>query len=457
MTIYPILTRDVARRIYRSTPLANRLVELEQRGAPENHIESLADLVNTRLSRGEPLSRWVRYREGYAPALVSRLMELFPVESPDSFVLDPMCGSGSTQVAAQSRGLKSVGSDVSPYAVLVSESKTQPWGAADADAVRAALATLQSEQPPDPALLGEEDAFLAKFFPEESFTSLIAIRQWIAAREGMSAAAQRLLKVGLLAIVEDVSNRRKDGNGLATRSSSLTDVPGAYAHQLEMMLSDLRTLPLNRAPSVSQVASALDLDSTIAHGRQAFGSELGAVIFSPPYANSFDYFESYKLELLFGQFFTRESLASARGDLLRSYRQSGKSTPVVSLGLVELVVDEIMSRLPAKEAQRGAPDGRSRLLPNLLRGYFADMRSVLETAYGHMPSGCRMHIVVDQSAYLGVLLPTDLLLADIAETLGFDYTRLLICRRAKTSAQQLQSQPLLGDVLRESVVVLTKP
>lgn len=31
------------------------------------------------------------------------------------------------------------------------------------------------------------------------------------------------------------------------------------------------------------------------------GKKLGAIIFSPPYANSFDYFESYKMELLFGQ------------------------------------------------------------------------------------------------------------------------------------------------------------
>ena len=28
------------------------------------------------------------------------------------------------------------------------------------------------------------------------------------------------------------------------------------------------------------------------------GKQAGAIIFSPPYANSFDYFESYKLELV---------------------------------------------------------------------------------------------------------------------------------------------------------------
>jgi site-specific DNA-methyltransferase (adenine-specific) len=67
-----------------------------------------------------------------------------------------------------------------------------------------------------------------------------------------------------------------------------------------------------------------------------------------------------------------------------------------------------------------------------------------------------MAIVVDQSAYLGVLVPTDLILAEIAKNLGFTFEKLVICRRAKTSGQQMNMQPMLGEVLRESAVILRR-
>jgi site-specific DNA-methyltransferase (adenine-specific) len=187
-----------------------------------------------------------------------------------------------------------------------------------------------------------------------------------------------------------------------------------------------------------------------------FEKSLGAVIFSPPYANSFDYYESYKLELLMGDFFSIESISEERKNLIRSYRQMGKSEKVPELPTLEKLIDEIMKRLPAKEQASGVRDGRSRLLPNMLRGYFQDMKEFLIRASSAMPSGSYMAIIVDQSAYLGVLVPTDLLLAEIATDCGFQFEKLVICRRARTSGQQLNMQPALGEVLRESAVILRR-
>jgi len=73
-----------------------------------------------------------------------------------------------------------------------------------------------------------------------------------------------------------------------------------------------------------------------------------------------------------------------------------------------------------------------------------------------MPRGSYMAIVVDQSAYLGVLVPTDLILAELAQSEGFTLEKLVICRRAKTSGQQMNMQPILGDVLRETAVILRR-
>ena len=67
-----------------------------------------------------------------------------------------------------------------------------------------------------------------------------------------------------------------------------------------------------------------------------------------------------------------------------------------------------------------------------------------------------MHIVVDQSSYLGVPIPTDTILAKIAEDVGFKVKRVTVCRTANTSGQQLKLYPDLRLLLRESIVTLVK-
>jgi site-specific DNA-methyltransferase (adenine-specific) len=229
-----------------------------------------------------------------------------------------------------------------------------------------------------------------------------------------------------------------------------------FSSKVEEMLTDTADAKWLKVPSVSINRTALEIDTSIKEITELFEKTLGAVIFSPPYANSFDYYESYKLELLFGDFFTLQSIGEERKKLIRSYRQMGKSSISAGLPTVELLIEEIMNRLPEKEIVTGVKDGRSRLLPNMLRGYFEDMQEFLRRAGSVMPTGSYMAIVVDQSAYLGVLVPTDLILAELAQSEGFALEKLVICRRAKTSGQQMNMQPILGDVLRETAVILRR-
>jgi hypothetical protein len=131
VTNSPILTHDAADKIFRIEELKKRLLNLEDIGRIEDESALLAELVNTGRSKTEALSRWVRYREGYSPSIVRRILEKFPIDEEQEFILDPMCGSGSTQVAAQQAGIASGGTDVSPYAALVSRVKTRSLGLAD--------------------------------------------------------------------------------------------------------------------------------------------------------------------------------------------------------------------------------------------------------------------------------------------------------------------------------------
>jgi hypothetical protein len=436
--------------VYDST-LASAFADIEAGAAYVDASAKAADRVNTTLSRNDPIAGWVRYREGYSPDLVEMLLAEFqPV--PGSIVLDPMCGAGSTQIAAQRRGFVSVGFDLNPYAVLASRVKTTLLTNGEAHQVARALAELQERGPSRFFASAVEDCEVAKYFPPKNYAALQGIREWV--YDWPRGRARDFLTLALLSIVEEASNRKKDGNGLVSRPSPIDDPFALFLRRTGTMLREAGAHLAFPAPiATTRLISAIGFDRSSVARRLSLSGNVGGIVFSPPYPNSFDYFESYKLELLFGRLVSEADFGAHRRALIRSYRQSGTSAPS-DLPLVEGVISEIMAKLPRKEALTGSRDGRTRLVPNLLRGYFADMRDVLRSCAAVLAPGARIHMVVDQSAYAGVPVPTDLILADVGAQLGLYVERLAFCRPARTSAQQLRLQPNLRRLLRETMVTM---
>ena len=65
-------------------------------------------------------------------------------------------------------------------------------------------------------------------------------------------------------------------------------------------------------------------------------------------------------------------------------------------------------------------------------------------------------IVVGNSAYSGVIIPSDVLIADIAKEIGFTVKNIFVTRHLTTSSQQKQELEVLKNYLRESIVLLEK-
>ncbi|MFT3866470.1 MAG: hypothetical protein QM729_19595 [Solirubrobacterales bacterium] len=440
--------------VYESEQLVEALAEVSGAAACSRWASGASRYVNTLGSVGEPFSRWLRYREAYSPLLVKELLERFP-PAPGTSVLDPMCGSGSSLLAAQAVGRTSIGVDVSPYAVLASRVKTRSLPLGDRQAIGRWVDALtpQSLEVGRAVEPTENQQSLEPYFPPANFRVLCAIDRHI--RERWPQGPSRdLLEVALLAILEESSDRRKDGNGLASRPSRISDPLGLFVSQIQLMLDDLRD-PVDEVPRASCLeGSAVNLVELLSGVPST--PDVGVVVFSPPYPNSFDYFQSYKLELLFSGLVPIGDFQGRRGDQIRSFRQSGVSSEVEELTLVELLIDEVLSALPRKEALTGIRDARTRLVPNLLRGYFSDMQEVLSSCGRILSPKGRLHIVVDQSAYAGIPVPTDLLLAELGLRNGFEFEELTICRRSRTSGQQLRLNPALGSLLREAIVTLRR-
>lgn len=442
--------------VFRSQKLATSLELIESTSHTTYEIGRFAGLVNMSRAAQQPFHRWVRYREGYSGELVQEILRRYPIDQEREFVMDPMCGSGSTLVACRQSGMSALGTDVSGYAVLSSRVKTRYYTESDIRSLLACQGQFESRQFNEQSAIPQLKASaLSKYFEVGRLDLLHSMLDWTSSLK--SIQEQEFFRLSVLSSLEDCSNRKKDGNGLATRPSPVSNVKERVLVQCKLMLEDVSSHTTTAPPHTQAIeASALDLSESATTFSNNSGLSLGSIIFSPPYANSFDYFESYKLELVFGDFISDTSIKGDRSKMIRNYRIGYGGELKSDNELVELLCQEIWEQIPQKESETGVRDGRTRLIPNMLRAYFEDMTEVLRQGLHSLNANGRMHIVVDQSAYVGVPIPTDLIFCDIASRLGFEVEAIVVCRRANTSGQQLKRHPHLRQLLRESIVTLKK-
>lgn len=169
--------------------------------------------------------------------------------------------------------------------------------------------------------------------------------------------------------------------------------------------------------------------------------------YSPPYCNCFDYFEIHKVELWLGEFVkSKEELRELRLTGFRSNTNSLKSKPIIyqNENLEKLINLFDIQKLWDKN------------IINVVRGYFDDTKTLLEKIYQKTQKGGYTGIVVGNSAYTGVIIPSDLIIAEIAEEVGFKVKNIFVTRHLTTSSQQKQQLEPLKEYLRESIVFLQK-
>jgi len=432
------------------------LDDLENRFNISDETRHFADLVNMSTALKNSYHRWIRYREGYAGELVKEIFRKFPIDGKKAFVVDPMCGSGSTLVACKEEGIDSLGIDVNGYAVLASNVKVLYYSDKTKKEIRLLVKSLYQKPYIGLSSPIKHTESISKYFGSSNLKILENILIWT--DNILDKDVREFFLLALLACLEDCSNRKKDGNGLATRLSPINSVYDRYICQVKMMLEDIENNPLCKTVHSKAVdGSALELSSIANWYGKKWKKHPGCIIFSPPYANSFDYFESYKMELIFGRFVVANEFDKARKRLIRNYRIGYGQELVSDCQLIEQLCSEIWNRIPIKEIETGVRDGRTRLVPNMLRAYFADMRKVIEEGFKTLRSNGMMHIVVDQSAYVGVPIPTDLIFGVLSEECGFNVVSIMKCRNANTSGQQLRRHPYLRKLLRESIVSIRKP
>jgi hypothetical protein len=412
-----------------------------------------ADYSTTQSSNELPRHRWYLIKEGFSPKLVNAALNSLDLEEND-LVLDPFAGCGTVPLTAAQRGIPSVGVEVNPFLSFVSETKVQDC--------KAAYLRTEAQR-----VVHKFEAYKKVRSPLEGYSTFSRTRaadKWLFNSEilrtfaaGSTAVtktmpqARRFLRLALVKAAMDNCNAKADGKCLRYKKDwkdldyGASDFVTSFESHLETIANDLDAGPL--------LASVDVINDDSRKALRMLPRKFRLCITSPPYLNSFDYSDVYRPELfLMGMVRNTEQLKRVRLRTIRSHVQVRWNEPTDS-DFGELYRETISS---LKKVEAELWDTR---IPTMVQAYFEDMKGILQQLHRRATANAQVWLVVSTSAYGGIEIPVDLILANIGTQNGWLLREIGVIRQIRHAGHhwsRLPEEQRPTAKLRESVVVLDR-
>jgi len=395
-------------------------------------------LVNFSQTNNLPIHRWFYYQEGYSPQLVINMLNHLGINDKKALIFDPFTGSGTTLLVAKQLGIRSLGFEINPFSAFMARIKTRDYNSED---IKKLASFKQSPNTISEVYNKYELKIIQNLFNKDKLEQIESLKKDI--DKVKNKKVRDLLFAGLLSILEDVSNYRKGGNGLKKkRINKHLDPFVEFAKKRTQIEQDLEKSKQGPEPTIIN-------DSCLNLLKYPEVKDIDISIFSPPYANCFDPFEVYKIELWLGEFVhSYDELREKRKTALTSNLNANLKKEINNAHRTDLL-DKIIKYLSTCTLW-------DKRIVQMLDRYFNDMYLVFNNLYQRTKKGGYCAIIVGNSAYGNLAIPTDIILAQIGEKIGFKVKEIIVARKNETSSQQHSKLENFKDYLRESIVVLKK-
>jgi hypothetical protein len=348
-----------------------------------------------------------RFPGKFVPQVARELLLL--VEATDrSLIADPFCGSGTSLVEASLLGVPTIGVDLDPLAVFISQAKTSALSGKQLVGVgKYWSGKIGRGNDQD---LAESVPNLYHWFRPEIAKQLAFIK-----RKALRIEDEALRLFSLVvfsSIIRRVSNA-DDQTQKTYVSGTLKKTPPTPAELfpafLDKAIRGMGSYSVHRrAPVMVQRGDARKWRSS---------KKVDGIITSPPYIDSIDYVYNQMLEY----FWLYDVLGLASVDEVRALRKKpvgfrraevdaglerlGKISPLAA-ALLEPKLDKIHA-VSEKEAEN-------------VVGYFEDFATHLKTSKQNMKRGGIYALVIGESHIRGVTVPTPAILSELFDSYGFE-------------------------------------
>jgi DNA modification methylase len=411
------------------------------------------DLVSFSSNKYKSVHRWFSLVEGYSSEFVRRIIgEQSAI--PDT-CLDPFGGVGTTALVCQELGIKCFSFESNPFFYEVARTKLRSDYSGDEFEILITqfseylLKCKGNQKYPDieTKTLFETPKLDRWVFNKNAANAIIDITTRVFELEDNNNKYAKLFKVALGAILLDVSNVFRNGKCLSYKTNwenisiSRKEVHNRFlTHCQEIMLVDIRTGESSKA-KVHNYVNSFNGDARKLIN-DLHDNSIDLVITSPPYLNSRDYTDTYRVELWILNYISKfEEEKKIRSAALTSHVQIQlKNSDFPN-------VKELKNFIAFLNSLNGSLWNKN--IPNMIKGYFFDMENLLANLRSKLTPGAKLYINVSNSAYCGMICEVDIIIARIAESLGYKLIDIRLARYIKSSSQQT-----LKDKIRESIIVL---
>jgi len=436
---------------------------------PSNQIKQSYKLsngkINNLLAENRVAHDWYRFVLSFPPHLVEQYLQKFKV-TREQCVLDPFCGTGTTLVECKKYGVASVGIEAHPMAYFASQVKTDwtpdPDGLLEHSYRIAEIASNELEAAgieDNPFFPTSIDNTKLRLLPTNSQNLLITnsisplpLHKTLVLLDHLKRQVdERYITYELLALAKalvytisnlhfgpevGVSSIKQDAPVIA---SWLTGIR-AMANDLYELQSWTNTPVTVHCFDSRQVLSMLEPES------------IDVVITSPPYPNEKDYTRTTRLETVLLEFIhDKKDLQALKRNLMRSntrnvYKEDDDDLWVASYPQIQ----DIAEAIEARRIELGKTSGFERLYAKVTRLYFGGLMRHLANLRQVLRPGAQLaYVVGDQASYLRIKIPTGQLLANLAQSLGYELISIELFRTRLSTVTKEQ--------LREEIVVLKWP
>ncbi|MYC75388.1 site-specific DNA-methyltransferase [Candidatus Poribacteria bacterium] len=413
-------------------------------------------IVSFQGNKGKPAYSWYKYKEAFSAEFVEYFLGNY-ASRMSGRVLDPFAGIGTTLFAASAQGIPADGIELLPVGQEIMRARLL----SERELTSNDIATLEhwmkslpwrgfSEKVPFSTIRITENAY-----PPETVE---AIEQYRGALQQENGKIQAILRLALLCILESVSYTRKDGQYLRWDARSGKQRPGTKAFnkgeilnfdaaitvKLKEILSDIRDvqMPVTFSPVKPTMADIRLFEGSCLEVLPSFETATyGAVMTSPPYCNRYDYTRTYALELTMLEltqaevFHLRQQMLSCtvenrEKDLLTIRPQWEPFIEVANQQKLLAAINVYLQH----EKDSGTLNNSG--IPRMVRGYFSEMACVIGECARILKPNARLFMVNDNVRYAGVGISVDMILSDIARSLGFEIERILVVPAKKGNSSQ---------------------
>lgn len=429
-----------------------------------------------KLSSGDrPAHDWFRFVLSFPPHLVRDYLTRFDMGAKHT-LLDPFCGTGTTLVECKKLGIPSVGIEANPMACLASKVKVDwkvdPVGLLEhaKDIASAAETKMDAE-----GLTDDSNELLPLFVPKQNgqngmhrrLKTLPPDKMKLLLTASISPLPLHKTLILLECLQENYSPRYGEHEKLALAKALVTTIGnlhfgpevGVSAPKedtaviapwlkcVQIMAEDLRVLKKqNMVPAEVHHADARSFSELLKE------QSIDAVITSPPYPNEKDYTRTTRLEsVLLGLINSKQELRNLKKQLVRSntrgvYKDDADDRFVQA----NKKIQDIANAIEKRRIELKKTSGFERMYHRVTKLYFGGMvRHLGELRSVLRPGAHLAYVVGDQASYLRVMIRTGQLLAELAQSLGYELVSIDLFRTRLATATKEQ--------LREEVVVLRWP